>query len=79
MRLLLAASLLAAPTAALAQTKSDPAADKEDKVVCRNVQEVHSRIPERICRRASEWKALARGTEDELRRTRNDRRNSGSN
>jgi hypothetical protein len=48
-------------------------------MVCRNVQEVYSRIPERVCRKASEWKALARGTEDELRRVRNDRRSSGSN
>lgn len=50
---------------ALAQSAVTPAA-AEDKIVCRNEFQVYSRIPERICRRKSQWEAIAKANEEAL-------------
>ena len=43
---------------AQADAKKEKAAKKKDKRVCRKVRTTGSRIPERICRRESEWKRI---------------------
>jgi hypothetical protein len=44
-----------------------------EKVECRLIQEVHSRIPTRICRTEAEWARIAKETESDLANSRNDR------
>ncbi len=63
--LLMAVQAQPAPDAA-----KSPAADK---LVCRTVQEIHSRIPSRVCRRKSEWDEMARVAQDDMKSSRNDR------
>ena len=63
--------------AAQAVPVSQPAAQAEDKVVCRMIQEPNSRIPSRVCRKKSEWDQMARQTEDDLRSSRNQRTSGG--
>ena len=66
-----AAAAAAAPAPAQGQT---PTA----KVECRLIQEVGSRIPERVCRLDKEWEMLAKDAQDDLNRSANQRRNPGN-
>ena len=40
------------------------------KRVCRTEQEIHSRIPRRICRTQAEWDEISRDAAESMRRTR---------
>ena len=55
------------------------AAGPEDKVMCRTVQEPQSRIPNRICRKQSEWDRSERETQEELRSSRHQRTTGNPN
>ena len=43
---------------AQADAKKEKAKKKKDKRVCRKVRTTGSRIPERVCRKESEWKRI---------------------
>jgi hypothetical protein len=72
--LLISMLLMAAQVAPASAT----AAKNPEKVICKTIQEVHSRIPERICLKASEWELREKETQDDLRSSRH-RRTSGQN
>ena len=44
-----------------------------EKVVCRQIWEVISRIPTRVCRTEAEWNRLEKETQDDWRNSRNSR------
>ena len=70
--MLITVLLLAAQVAPASPT----AAKDPEKVMCRMVQEAHSRIPERVCLKTSEWERREKETQDDLRSSRH-RRTSG--
>ena len=63
--------------AAQAVPVSTPAAKDPNKVMCRMIQEVHSRIPERVCLKTSEWERREKETQDDLRSSRHQRTTGG--
>ena len=70
--LLLTALALAQVSPNSTPARPPEAADGE-KIVCRLIQEVHSRIPSRICRTEAEWARMAKETENDLANSRNNR------
>jgi hypothetical protein len=72
MLLLTALALVAQASPNSVPARAPETADGE-KVVCRLIQEVHSRIPSRICRTQSEWDNIAKETERDLADSRNKR------
>lgn len=44
-----------------------------EKVVCRQIWEVYSRIPTRVCRTEAQWEEMAKQNEDDWRSSRNAR------
>ena len=69
---MLVSVLLLAAQVAPSQPAAAPA---EDKRMCRIIQEAHSRIGTRVCRKQSEWDQLERDTQEDLRASRNQRTN----
>ncbi|MEH6756334.1 MAG: hypothetical protein V7676_02345 [Parasphingorhabdus sp.] len=50
----------------LSGSSADKEPIKEDKIVCRSVMTVGSRIPDRVCRTKKEWANIARENEEQL-------------
>jgi|GEM_PF-4305629 len=67
-----------APASGAAEAATDPAPEIKDgdKVKCKYIQELHSRIPSKVCRTRAEW---ARIDEENREAARNNMRNSGRN
>ena len=66
-------ALMLVQGAAATQTQAPAAQPEEDKVICRNIQEAYSRIPERVCKKKSEWAQMEKDTQDDWRSSRNHR------
>jgi hypothetical protein len=63
-----------------AEQAAQPAQDAEaERVRCRNVFTVNSRIPERICRTNAEWERIQRETREALDRNQRGAGASGDN
>lgn len=72
---LIAALLIAAQPAAPAATEVKPA----EKMICRYEADVTTRIKtKRTCRKKTEWDQIAKDTEEDLRRSTNQRHNPGN-
>jgi hypothetical protein len=64
--------LLAVAPAASPNSKPD-VGPAEDKVVCRSIQQAYSRIPERACKKQSEWAQMEKDAQNDWRSSRNQR------
>jgi len=71
--LLLTALALASQLSPNSTPARPPETADGEKVVCRLIQEVHSRIPSRICRTEAEWARIAEETQRDLANSRNSR------
>ena len=71
--LLISMLLMAAQVAPASPT----AAKDPEKVMCKTVQLPHSRIPERVCLKTSEWERREKETQDDLRSSRHQRTSGG--
>ena len=69
--------LMAAQAGAPATAAASPAV-KPDKIVCKSELVAYSRIPERVCRKQSEWDSIAKQNEEDIRRSANQRQNPGN-
>jgi len=72
---MLVISFLLVMAASAHEAPATTPAAQPDKIVCKSEQQAHSRIPERVCRLQSEWAQIAKQTEDDLRRSSNQRLN----
>jgi hypothetical protein len=69
---MIATLLIIAAQAAVPSSSVVNATDK-DKIRCELVYQVYSRIPDRICRRTSDWARIEKENEADLRSSRNSR------
>lgn len=67
--LILIAAAQTAPSQPAPPTDQKPPA----KMECRSIMEPGSRIPSRVCRLSTEWQAMAKAAEDDMRNSRNQR------
>jgi hypothetical protein len=50
---------------------SEPQAESDDKIICRSIMTVGSRIPDRTCRTKREWEQIQKANSEELEDRRN--------
>jgi hypothetical protein len=63
--------VIAAETAV--RSNSATGAVEEDKIQCRPVYQIYSRIPDRICRRKSDWARIEKENQEDFLNSRNSR------
>lgn len=71
--LLFTVAMLAQAAATPTQATTPP----KDEIVCRMIQEPHSRIPKRVCRTETEWAQIAKDAQESMRASWNDRTTGG--